>query len=193
MKRDSLGRGGGRASRSDVQIAISSTVRADPQRDELLLRAARFVVAAEQFTRGELSIAVVGARRMAALHQRFMNIAGATDVLTFDLGTDRRSRTLSGEIVVCVDVAQRQCAESRGDSSIAPRRPRAAPTAADVRKELALYVTHGILHLAGYDDHTAADFRKMHAREDALLARLGVGRVFSPEADAGKARRSTKK
>ncbi|MDX2199645.1 MAG: rRNA maturation RNase YbeY [Phycisphaerae bacterium] len=156
------------------------------------MRTARFVLAAERFTDGELSIAVVGARRMAALHKRFMDIAGATDVLTFDLGTDRRSRMLVGEIVVCVDVAQRQCAETRVGSDRSPRRRRAAPSAAEVRKELALYVTHGILHLAGYDDHAAADFRRMHAREDALLAQMGVGRVFSPGAKAPRTRSTAK-
>ncbi|HQL55899.1 MAG TPA: rRNA maturation RNAse YbeY [Phycisphaerae bacterium] len=43
---------------------------------------------------------------------------------------------------------------------------------------MALYVVHGILHLAGYDDHTARDFERMHAREDQLLERLGLGPVF---------------
>jgi ssRNA-specific RNase YbeY (16S rRNA maturation enzyme) len=37
---------------------------------------------------------------------------------------------------------------------------------------------HGLLHLQGYDDHTAADARAMHRREDELLTAAGFGAVF---------------
>ncbi len=43
-----------------------------------------------------------------------------------------------------------------------------------------LYAVHGLLHLCGYDDRTPAGFRRMHRKEDDLLARLGVGPVFGP-------------
>lgn len=102
---------------------------------------------------------------MATLHRRYLNRAGPTDVLTFDLGTDRESGRLDGEIVVCADLARRE-ARARGGSREA------------VRNELALYVVHGILHLAGYDDGTPRRAARMHAREDELLADAGLGRVF---------------
>ena len=41
------------------------------------------------------------------------------------------------------------------------------------REELAMYVVHGLLHLAGYDDHSPADRRRMYAREKAVLAAAG--------------------
>jgi ssRNA-specific RNase YbeY (16S rRNA maturation enzyme) len=31
-----------------------------------------------------------------------------------------------------------------------------------------------VLHLAGYDDHRPRDFARMHAREDELLAEMGL-------------------
>ena len=37
---------------------------------------------------------------------------------------------------------------------------------------------HGVLHLIGFDDRTAAGYRKMHRKEDEILTRLGVGPVF---------------
>lgn len=138
----------------------------------LLRRVARHVARAEGFRSGELSLAVVGARRMARLHQQFMNIAGPTDVLTFDHGTDRVTGRVDGEIVVCADVARAVAARKPAARSGAARTP-------PIVAELALYVVHGVLHLAGYDDHSAAGFRRMHAREDALLKELGLGAVFA--------------
>jgi ssRNA-specific RNase YbeY (16S rRNA maturation enzyme) len=38
---------------------------------------------------------------------------------------------------------------------------------------------HGLLHCCGYDDHTEADFARMHETEDAILEAIGVGRTFS--------------
>jgi probable rRNA maturation factor len=120
---------------------------------------------AEGFHDGQLSIAVVGRRAMSTLHERFMQQTGPTDVLSFDLGTDKRGGVLEGEVIVCADVA-RQRARTRGGTL------RAA------REELTLYVVHGVLHLAGYDDRRPRDFDRLHAREDALLRELGLGAVF---------------
>jgi probable rRNA maturation factor len=112
----------------------------------------------------ELSLALVGDRRMSALHEEFMNVAGPTDVLTFPLDVDARGRALAGEVVVCVPEARRQS------------KLRNVP----VERELLLYALHGLLHLCGYDDRTGADFRAMHRAEDQILTRLGVGPVFAP-------------
>ncbi len=149
-----------------VEVVVTSRLRKRWPDVPLLRRAAYHALAAEGFRSGHLSVAVVGARAMATLHRCFLNIPGPTDVLAFDFGCDLKRGTLDAEIVLCADVA-RQSARTRGDTL------RAA------REELALYLVHGILHLAGYDDHTSGGFRRMHRREDQLLAELGVGRVFS--------------
>jgi rRNA maturation RNase YbeY len=112
----------------------------------------------------ELSIALVGDRKMSRLHQQFLQVSGTTDVLTFPLETDRHGRPISGAIAVCVSEARRQ----------ATRRKIA------LRNELLLYALHGLLHLCGFDDRTDADFRKMHHMEDKLLRKLGIGAVFAP-------------
>jgi len=111
----------------------------------------------------ELSVAVVGDRRMAALHEQFLGIPGPTDVLTFPMEEDRRGRISSGEVVICVPEARRQ----------------AKRNGVGVERELLLYALHGMLHLCGYDDRTAAAFRTMHATEDRILTQLGVGPVFN--------------
>jgi rRNA maturation RNase YbeY len=121
----------------------------------------------------EMSVALVGDRTMSRLHERFMNLSGPTDVLSFPLESDARGRVTSGEIVVCVPHALRE-AHARG---IPPR------------SEVLLYALHGMLHLAGFDDRTDPGFRAMHRTEDRILSRLGLGAVFHHEPPAGSKRR----
>ncbi len=158
-----------------IDLAITSRVTRFGDPRSLITKAARHALAAEGFTAGNLSVAIVGARRMATIHQRFLNIAGPTDVITFDLDTDVDRNWIEGEVIVCADVAARQ-AGGQGASTRA------------VHRELALYVVHGILHLAGYDDHDPDDYARMHAREDELLRGCGIGAVFHRQArnQAGK-------
>jgi len=110
----------------------------------------------------DLSIALVGDKRMAQLHEQFMDIPGPTDVLTFELDHDARGRCVSGEIVVCVPYATRAAKRLRHE----------------IRHELLLYALHGVLHLSGYDDRTPTAYQRMHRREDQILTLLGVGAVF---------------
>src|SRR5690349_2777698 len=83
----------------------------------------------------ELSVAIVGDKRMSELHMRFMNIPGPTDVLTFPLDSDSAGRVTEGEVVVCLPEARRRAREHR----------------TPVEHELLLYALHGLLHLCGYD------------------------------------------
>ena len=100
---------------------------------------------------------------MATLHERFLKIAGPTDVLTFELDHDVNGRCTEGEVIICVPFARRQA--------------RTAGT--QLRDELLLYALHGILHLSGHDDLNAATYAKMHAEEDRILHAIGVGKIFS--------------
>lgn len=118
----------------------------------------------------EFSLALVGDTRMSRLHQRFLGIAGPTDVLTFPLEYDARGRTVAGEVVVCVPQAVRCASRSKG-LAIDP-----------VAAEILLYALHGMLHLCDFDDRTADGFAMMHRAEDRLLRRLGIGSVFDPGA-----------
>jgi probable rRNA maturation factor len=113
----------------------------------------------------ELSVALVSDSQMSALHERFMNDASPTDVLTFGLEADSRGRVISGEIVINVSQALR---ESRRRGIL-------------LQNELLLYALHGMLHLKGMDDRTDSQYRRMHRLEDRILTKLGVGAVFNKE------------
>jgi probable rRNA maturation factor len=124
----------------------------------------------------ELSLAFVGDARMSQLHEEFMAIPGPTDVLTFPLDQDARRRVTAGEVVVCVPEATRRAKEHK----------------VPLERELLLYALHGLLHLCGYDDRTARDYRRIHRTEDMILTELGVGPVFTSMSHAarGSVRRS---
>jgi probable rRNA maturation factor len=55
----------------------------------------------------------------------------------------------------------------------------AAKRAHSTEAELALYITHGMLHNAGFDDIDEEQARKMHDTEDMLLQRYGFGVIYS--------------
>jgi probable rRNA maturation factor len=91
----------------------------------------------------QIYILIVSDRRMAALHKEFCSILGATDVLTFQ----------HGEIVISADMAATQ----------------ARMFHSNVTAEIQLYVLHGLLHLAGFDDATPSKRRQMHQLQKKLM------------------------
>ena len=113
---------------------------------------------------GEVRVRVVHDDEMAAAHQRYKNVPGTTDVLTFDLAEDS-DQPLDADLLVCIDEAARQAA-ARG---------------LPVDHELMLYITHGILHCSGFNDDTETNAEAMHAREDELLAAIGIGPVYATD------------
>lgn len=113
-----------------------------------------------------VSVAVVDEETMSGIHERFLGKAGPTDVISFPLESREDGRVVEGEVVVCLDIARRE----------------SAARAHSVDRELLLYALHGLLHLSGYDDLSGPDALRMHAREDEILAGLGLGHVYAPNA-----------
>ena len=102
---------------------------------------------------------------MVELHGEYLDDPTPTDVITFDLRDGESLAAalpedllpLEAELYVGVQEARR-VAEVRG---------------VDWARELALYVTHGVLHLCGFDDHTQEDSAAMRAAEVAVMRALG--------------------
>lgn len=103
--------------------------------------------------RGELSIVLMPDAELSRLHATFLNDPAKTDVITFE--GDAASGT-AGEICVSVDTAH-EYARKNGH-----------PFAT----ELSLYVVHGWLHLAGYDDLQPIKKRLMRRAEKRALKLL---------------------
>jgi probable rRNA maturation factor len=122
----------------------------------------------------ELSVVLVDADSMAALHQQWMDLPGPTDVMAFpmdgaeaaDARADRTDpsappatdegvvEAMLGDVVLCPAVAKEQ----------------AAAAGHSVESELHLLCTHGVLHLLGYDHGDADEEREMFELQSRLLA-----------------------
>src|SRR4030066_518146 len=115
-------------------------------------------------TRYEISIAIVGDNEIRKLNKEFLNSKAATDCLSFDLSDDEKGLKIF-DLVVNGEMAVRQ-ANLRGHSSDA---------------ELALYITHGLLHNLGFDDSAKGRARKMHETEDEILQEFGYGMIYTKD------------
>jgi len=102
---------------------------------------------------GELSLVFLTDAALARLHADFLDDPSPTDVITFEAAPGLGA---AGEICVSADTA-RAYAAARG---------------LDFARELTLYVVHGWLHLAGYDDRRPDRKRRMRAAEARALALL---------------------
>ena len=140
---------------SDRQSLLRVSVR-------VLERLVRTALSVEGVEQAEIGVVLVDDRRIAAVHRRWLGIPGPTDVITFDLsagaGGPPLAGVVAGDIVVSTETARRM-ARSVGWTP---------------RLELAYYIVHGLLHLTGYDDHSAADRRQMRARERAVMKACGL-------------------
>ena len=107
-------------------------------------------------TRAELSVALCGDAYIRALNNEWRGKDVATDVLSFpqDAFGDF---VVFGDVVVSVDAARRQAAAMRHST----------------RREARVLLTHGFVHLLGYDhEEGEEEAREMAALEDALLKML---------------------
>ena len=96
-----------------------------------------------------LEVALVDDETSARVHMDFMEIPGATDVITFH----------HGEIVIGVEVAMRQ-AEEYGEP---------------LGREILRYLVHGLLHLAGHEDAEEVDSKAMEAAQEEIVGKLWRG------------------
>ncbi len=119
-----------------------------------------------KLSKATVSIAIVDDAQIRELNDQFLNSKSATDCLSFDLSDDEVPHSpKSFELIINGEMAVRE-ANLRGHSSEA---------------ELALYITHGLLHHLGFDDSTESQARKMHDMEDEILQQIGYGLVYNKD------------
>ena len=117
--------------------------------------------------RSTLSLLLVGDGTMRRLNRRYRRKDRTTDVLAFPVAPTLPSplrggglgRGVLGDIVISLPQAARQ-ARQAGHS---------------LERELAVLVTHGVLHFLGYDhERSQYEARRMMRREAAVLRTLGL-------------------
>lgn len=97
----------------------------------------------------EIEVSLIDDATIADIHLRFMDIPGATDVITFD----------HGEIHVSVETAQSQAKEFGND----------------MEREMMLYIVHGLLHLGGYEDASEEGHATMNQLQQRILSEIWLG------------------
>jgi probable rRNA maturation factor len=114
----------------------------------------------------DVGIIFVDEEPMTELHIKWMDEPGPTDVLSFPMDELRPGSDLVpspegvlGDIVVCPQVAMRQ-AEIAGHSTI---------------NEILMLVTHGMLHLVGFDHAEPDEEKEMFALQADLLKSFYAG------------------
>jgi probable rRNA maturation factor len=114
----------------------------------------------------DVGIIFVDEEPMTELHIKWMDEPGPTDVLSFPMDELRPGSDLVpspegvlGDIVVCPQVAMRQ-AETAGHSTI---------------NEILMLVTHGMLHLVGFDHAEPDEEKEMFALQADLLKSFYAG------------------
>jgi probable rRNA maturation factor len=136
------------------------------------LRGLAELVLREEGYRGEteLTLLLVNEDEMSSYNERFLNRSGPTDVLAFPVeelvpgvapDPDPNGPPLMiGDVIVAPAYVGRQAAENE----------------VSFEDEMALMVTHGILHLLGYDHLEDDDAERMERRETELLSMVGKTR-----------------
>jgi probable rRNA maturation factor len=145
---------------------------ADEQSEPVALgdlhRLAELVLRQESYPEdAEATLLFVSESEMAGYNHRFLERDGPTDVLAFPLeellpgvvpDKDPQGPPLMlGDVIVAPSYVRRQ-ADSQG---------------VDFEDEMALMITHGMLHLLGYDHIEDDEAERMEQRERDLLAMVG--------------------
>jgi probable rRNA maturation factor len=124
----------------------------------------------------EIGVSIIGEVAMTRMNEGYLRHKGSTDVITFDYTDASRPKCLAGEIFVCLDEALVQASRFR----------------VTWQNELVRYAVHGILHLSGFDDKTAAARKKMKREENRLMRQLAVRFKFEQLKAAPRRRTAAK-
>ncbi|GLI18508.1 endoribonuclease YbeY [Tepidanaerobacter syntrophicus] len=117
----------------------------------------------------EVSIVLVDDEYIQNLNKNYRSIDAPTDVLSFamresvdesDISFECEEEELLGDVVISLERARSQ-AEEYGHS---------------IEREIGFLVTHGILHLLGYDHETESERAVMRNKEEKILESIGLTR-----------------
>ncbi len=124
--------------------------------EPVLHKLVALVCTGEQFTLETLSIVLGDHQTVRELNASYLQHDYNTDVLSFPFNDPTASKTVDGEVYIDLDTAQERCAEFE----------------ATFEEEAYRYIIHGLLHLMGYLDDTAAGKSQMKSLEDRYLKAL---------------------
>ena len=152
----------------EINIVVEKGFGKPVKRDWLRRVAEKVLTAESTDSAAEVSLMITGQARIHELNRQYLGEDRPTDVLAFPMQpapeTAERPPFIAppdgikhlGEVIISYTQAVIQAAE------------RQQP----IKKEVALLIIHGILHLLGYDHDVPEAERQMRAREAQILSRI---------------------
>ena len=128
--------------------------------------AEKVLVAQDSGSKAELGLVIVGQERVRQLNLSYLGKDEPTDVLAFSMLPEQSGENLVpfvvppddikhlGEVIISYSQAVIQAEEHQHP----------------VKREIAILLIHGVLHLLGYDHDKSGPEREMRARETEILS-----------------------
>jgi len=104
------------------------------------------ILSLNKFGIKEISIVLTGDAKIKELNKKYLNKDRITDVLAFDYG----------EIFICLPQAKKQ---AKGLGNI-------------FKKEIAILLIHGLLHLVGYNDKNSKSYNIMLKKQNQIWEKI---------------------
>lgn len=99
---------------------------------------------------GFIGINFFSDKRMKVLNRQYFMVSSPTDVIAFSYSSN------TADIAISLDTAKRN----------------AGAYNSPLKKEILLYIIHGILHLNGYDDTTPMKKTRMFKKQEEILQKI---------------------
>lgn len=138
-----------------VKVSIYNKQKALKISSALIRKQVLFILKHEKIKCAEIAINYVDEKTIKKLHKEFFNDPSSTDCITFPIDDRNDEKGFLGEIFICPKTALVYC-RNKSDPFI----------------ETTLYLVHGILHLAGYNDIKASDKKIMKKKEKKCMKAL---------------------
>lgn len=152
----------------DIHIQQAGDSKLSPKPKELKAWAKN--VLKQILPSAEVTIRLVGEEEMAVLNEAYRKKKGPTNVLSFPFSTHpavQLKKPLLGDVIICSSIVNQQAKDQHKL----------------LQAHWAHMVTHGLLHLLGYDHVQDKDAEVMEVLEIKLLKNLGYE---NPYHDDGK-------
>jgi len=135
-----------------LQVFLNKEFKCAVSEDEIF-RIVEIAGAVERKIKGEIEINIIGDELMKSLNKKYRQKNRTTDVLSFAWEEDGviKSKTL-GQIYISMPQIKRQSKENKVKE----------------KDEFRKILTHGLLHLSGYDHQTDEEYKKMSKMEDKI-------------------------
>jgi len=104
---------------------------------------------------GEVEVNVIGEKEIKDLNRRYRGINKVTDVLSFAWQEDKKIKTKNfGQIYICYSKIKKQAKEFK----VSPK------------EEFVRILTHGFLHLLGFDHKTKSEAKRMFGLQEKVVS-----------------------